>query len=91
MEYNRLVMKYKNLSEDEKNAILIYKSRLSYCINEITSIPNFDSMTNSEILKNIKDYDNFTRVYNEMKLILDNPLNMLFKYGILKILILQVN
>ena len=58
MEYNRLVMKYKNLSEDEKNAILIYKSRLSYCINEITSIPNFDSMTNSEILKNIKDYDN---------------------------------
>lgn len=41
MEYNRLVMKYKNLSEDEKNAILIYKSRLSYCINEITSIPNF--------------------------------------------------
>ena len=47
-------MKYKNLSEDEKNAILIYKSRLSYCINEITSILNFDSMTNSEILKNIK-------------------------------------
>ena len=84
MEYNRLVMKYKNLSEDEKNAILIYKSRLSYCINEITSIPNFHSMTNSEILKNIKDYDNFTRVYNEMKLILDNPLNMLFKYGIFK-------
>ena len=40
-EYNLLVEQYQNLTEEEKNACLIYKSRLSYLINEIAMVDDF--------------------------------------------------
>lgn len=40
-EYNELVEQYELLTEEEKRTCLIYKSRLSFLINEITAVPNF--------------------------------------------------
>lgn len=44
----------KNLKEEQKNALIIYNSRLFELINIITSIPNYRTMNSRAILESIK-------------------------------------
>lgn len=50
---DNILMQYKNLTEEEQKMLLVYKSRLFYIINEVTRVPGFEEMDNSEILKYI--------------------------------------
>ena len=82
MEYQKLVLQYQNLSEDIRNALLIYKTKISYCINEISSIENFEILDSNEILNKIKNKDMFMQIYNKYKLILSDYKNLFVKHSI---------
>ncbi len=57
-----LINQYNNLSLEEKNLLLIYKSHLSYVINNVYNL-------NDDVLKECQD------IYEYYKKILDNPVN----------------
>lgn len=82
-EYSRLVEKYENLTDSKKRACLIYKSRLSYLINEISAIPNFLELDANRIYENIKDKQHFLEIYNDYKTMLDNPKNIFIKLSVM--------
>ena len=55
--YNDLIKQYEQLSLEEKNAILIYKSQLYNIINAMSAIPNFLNMNEEELLNQLdRDY-----------------------------------
>ena len=58
-EYERLVNEFNKLSSEERNACLIYKSKLSYLINEISSVPDFMNLNSNEIFMKINDKNKF--------------------------------
>ena len=53
--YDTLLNLYDDLDEEAKKDLIIYKSRLFYFINEISSVSNFNDLTSSEILSKIKN------------------------------------
>lgn len=82
-EYNKLIEKYENLNDEQKRACLIYKSKLSYLINEISAVPNFLELDANEIYENIKNKQQFSEIYTDYKNILDNPKNIFIKLSIM--------
>lgn len=75
-EYNELVEQYEDLKEEEKKACLIYKSKLSFLINEIVAVPNFLSLDSRSIYENIKNKHQFLEIYLEYKQILKKSKNL---------------
>lgn len=80
--YNTLLDDFKKLSEEEKNAIFIYQSRLFYFINEITSISNYQLLNSFEVYSFLKDKILFEKKFNEYKSIVNKSQNLFFKMGI---------
>ena len=51
--YNDLLRQYEELSLEEKNAILVYKSQLYNILNAMSSIPEFLDMDEEELLNKL--------------------------------------
>lgn len=83
-QYQKLISQYKNLSEEKRNAILLYKSKLSYCINEISSVENFESLEPIEILNKIKNISEFLDIFEENKLVVYDSINIFMRLSIYK-------
>lgn len=77
--YNKLIEQYNNLSDDVKNALLVYKSRLSYFINEIATVSSFMNKSSNDIFNELSDKDTFINKYNDYKNIVDLDINMFAK------------
>ena len=82
-EYNELVEQYELLIEEEKRACLIYKSRLSFLINEITAVPNFLDLNADAIYHNLNNPQQFLEIYLKYKKILEKPNNFFMKLSIM--------
>lgn len=82
-EYNELVEQYELLTEEEKRACLIYKSRLSFLINEITAVPNFLDLDVNAIYYNLNNPQQFLEIYLKYKKILEKPNNFFMKLSIM--------
>ena len=80
--YDTLQTQYKKLTDEEKNAILVYKSFLFYHINEIASIPNYEDISPSNILEKIKKPEEFIYQYENFKNIIKQPQNITIKYTV---------
>lgn len=50
--YNYLCKKFENLNEEDKKSLLVYKSALSYHINEISTISNIENKNAIQFLMN---------------------------------------
>lgn len=64
--YNDLIKQYEQLSLEEKNAILIYKSQLYNIINAMSAIPNFLNMDEEELLNQL-DRDYLINIFEKYK------------------------
>lgn len=84
--YKQLIDKYNNLTEEEKKAILIYKSGLYYHINEISSIDDFLNKESFTIFKKLKNQEIFLIRFSDFKNNLSNPKNIFLKYSIFNII-----
>ncbi len=82
--YQDLVNQYHNLSDLEKNAILIYQSKLFIIINKISQIPYFDYLSAMEIKSKIPDAEVYENILAEYNKIVNNPQNYFIKYSIFK-------
>jgi hypothetical protein len=80
--YNNLLQKYNELNDTEKQAILIYKSKLFYFINEIAMINNFLDIPAKEILENIKAEKAFCNKFEEYRKVVNSPINLFAKNAI---------
>lgn len=80
--YNQLLEQYNVLTEEEKRAILIYKSFLFYHINKITNISNFEQLTENEILSKLENKEEFISQFEKFKSILKQPQNLTVKFTI---------
>lgn len=82
MVYEDLLKAYDSLNEEVKEALLIYKSKLFYFINEIATIPNFEVEDAYNILSKIKDKDAFIYKFESYKELVNLPVNMFIKKSI---------
>lgn len=82
-EYERLVNEFNKLSSEERNACLIYKSKLSYLINEISSVPDFMNLNSNEIFMKINDKNKFEEIFLNYKEIVLRPENLFIKMSIM--------
>ena len=82
-EYNLLVEQYQNLTDEEKNACLIYKSRLSYLINEIAMVDDFLNKDSNIIYEEIKDKIKFQKTFIDFKEIIERPENLFLKMSVM--------
>ncbi len=73
--YEDLMLQYDNLTLDEKNAILVYKSKLYLLLNPMTNIPNFLKRTEEDLLQQL-DRPFLEKVFEEIKKILFLPKNL---------------
>jgi len=80
--YQDLLRQYNDLSEQEKNAILIYKSSFFYHINEITKIIDFENKSSSQIFDEIIDKKLFIEKFEGFKSVILNPKNMVVRYSL---------
>jgi len=80
--YNNLLEQYNKLTEQEKNAILIYKSSFYYHINNITKVTNFEEKTPEQILEQIDDKQEFINKFEQYKKIIMYPQNMIVRYSV---------
>ena len=80
--YSDLLRQYDILNDEEKNALLVYKSKIFFHINEITTIENFMQESAYNILNKIKDRNYFLNSFNEYKNIIDKPENLFVKKSI---------
>lgn len=82
--YNDLIEQYNLLVEQEKRAIVIYKSKLFRLINLITSVDNFEYLNVDEIIKKLPNVEKLKQEVLNFKQTLDKPENMVVKYGYFK-------
>ena len=82
--YNNLLEQYQNLTEDEKNALLVYKSKLGVVINEMSRIRDFEKIDSSFLTEIISTSDNVKSIYLMYKKYLDEPKNLFLKYSVFK-------
>ncbi len=80
--YQNLLNQYTQLSDLEKNAILIYQSKLFIIINRITQVPHFDNLSAIEIKNCIPDSDSYEKILEDYNQIVNNPKNYFIKYTI---------
>lgn len=72
--YENLLLQYEGLSDLEKNAILIYKSKLFVVINSISRVPYYQKLTSSqlsELLFNreacLEIFDNYSKILSDLR------------------------
>ena len=82
--YNDLIEQYNLLDEQERKAIVIYKSKLFRLINLITSIQNFEYLSVNEIIEKLPNVDELKKEVLNFKQILDRPENIIVKYSYFK-------
>ena len=80
--YKDLLDQYQKLTDQEKNAIRVYKSKLFDFINKITVIDNFLNMSSEEIFKKIPDNNIFVKEYQDYKKIVEKPENFFVKHSV---------
>ena len=80
--YDNLCNKFEQLNENDKNVLLIYKSALSYHINEISLISDIENKDSIEIFDCLKNRDEFIQRFKEYKNILEQPENFFIRYSI---------
>lgn len=73
--YEDLILQYQKLTLEEKNAILVYKSRLYLILNPMTNIPGFLQMSEEDILNRL-DSKKIMQIFEEEKRIIFLPQNM---------------
>lgn len=84
--YNDLVVQYDNLSLIEKQAIMIYKSRLYNLFNSITSITDFLSLNSGQIIERLDNREKLEEDIINFRNILNKPENMVVKYSIFNLI-----
>lgn len=77
--YEKLLLEYKKLDSKYQTAILIYKSRLFYFINEISSIDNFMNLNSKSIFDLLKDKKIFIDKFNKYASIINDINNIFIK------------
>ena len=84
--YQNLIQQYNQLSLEEQQAILIYKSRLFNLINEITSIPNFKDLTTDEIINILPNKEQLIKEVQSFHEILNKKENITVKYSVFNLI-----
>lgn len=82
--YNDLMRQYNLLTSKEKNSITIYKSKLFFHINSLSSIDKLMDLSSIEIINKLDNREEFIRKYIEYKQIVDDPKNMFLKFSVFK-------
>lgn len=80
--YHNLVEQYNHLEEEEKRAILIYKSKLFDFMNAITCVNDFEDLSAKEIALKIPNLSKYLENIEHFRQIVDLPENMMVKYTI---------
>lgn len=82
--YNDLLEQYNKLEDDEKRAIVVYKSKLFRLINLISSIPNFEYLSSDEIIERLPDIEKLKEDIKTFNNILNRPENLIVRLSIFK-------
>ena len=82
--YHDLLNQYNNLSDQEKQAIMIYKSSLFYHINSISKVDDFENKSADEIFILLDDNNSFVNKFVIFKREIELPKNMIVRYSIFK-------
>lgn len=82
--YQNLLEQYKELSEKEKYALLIYNSNFYHHINAISEIDGYENKTPDEIFKELSDSESFVNGFEVFKKILEYPQNKIIKNSVFK-------
>lgn len=77
--YESLLLQYARLSDLEKNAILIYKSKLFVIINSISKISNYKELTSLQIIEQLSNKDECLNIFNDFSIILKDLRNSFIK------------
>lgn len=80
--YNYLCKKFENLNEEDKKSLLVYKSALSYHINEISTISNIENKNAIQIFNELNNSNEFEQKFLDYKNILEQTENTFIKYSI---------
>lgn len=80
--YNYLCKKFENLNEEDKKSLLVYKSALSYHINEISTISNIENKNAIQIFNELNNSNEFEQKFLDYKNILEQSENTFIKYSI---------
>lgn len=81
LAYQHLITQYQQLSAIEKQAILIYQSRLFHLINAITCIPDFENLTSQEIIKKLPNIEFLKKEVEQFRKVLYLDENMVVRYS----------
>lgn len=82
--YNDLLEQYNRLDDEEKRAIIVYKSKLFRLINLISSIPNFEYLSSEEIIERLPDIERLKEEINTFNKILNRPENMIVRLSVFR-------
>lgn len=80
--YKKLLQQYNNLDDKYKNAILIYKSRLFYFINEISAVKDFLTIDSHTLYDKLSDKELFQAKFRKCASIINLPTNLFIKKAI---------
>lgn len=78
--YDDLIKQYNSLTDDEKRAVVIYKSKLYKIINLITSIDGFEFLSVNEIVERLPNLNGLRVMVSQFKEILNRPENMIVRF-----------
>ena len=79
--YEDLIKQYNSLTDDEKRAVVIYKSKLYKIINLITSIDGFEFFSTKEIIERLPNLNELRIMVSKFKEILNRPENMIVRFS----------
>lgn len=79
--YKDLIRQYNSLSDEERKAIVIYKSKLYKIINLITSIDGFEYLSSDEIIERLPDVEYLKRMVLEFRDVLNKKENMIVRFS----------
>ena len=77
--YSNLLLQYENLSELEKNAILVYKSKLFVVINSISKVLGYEQLTALQIEEQLPNRDECIIIFNSYSKVLNDLKNSFIK------------
>ena len=77
--YEELLLQYEDLNDVEKNAILVYKSKLFVIINSISKIVGYDKLSVSQIIKELPNKEECINVFNSYSKTLSDLKNKFIK------------
>lgn len=77
--YTNLLFQYEKLTDLEKNAILVYKSKLFEVINAITKIPDYENLNALQIIGQLSNKDECINIFNNYSHVLGNLKNIFIR------------